>query len=305
LLPVIDWARGGWLIFRAIPLCIFAYSCQVQVVPTFFELNKPFRNRQSFFAITAFVVGLCAVLYLATGIFGYYLFGPKVRDNVLLSFDNNSDYLAVIAKLFMAIHVALAAPVMIFPARRLIRQYALTCVLGPMTADDEDDDQHSVGQANGDDDEHDEDMGYAKLDGEDRGGPSAVSNNRRMSGQNIRAQEMVVRSSVSSSTSLPYASNSSSSVAKPTSLVVQHDREPFESPSFSSSAASSSSSSPEAANGSATPAWLKRRLCGGVRVDTLIQSTLVVLLAAVIAVLVPQVEVVFGLLGATGGVVMV
>eukprot|EP01137_Pigoraptor_chileana_P023200 Opistho-2@7216 len=99
------------------PLCIFALCCHLQVVPVFTELPLPKRARFSRVSISTIV--MCSSLYIASGIFGYILFGEDVKGDVLASF-SPSDTVANVAKVLMVVHVVLAYPVALFPVRKAI-----------------------------------------------------------------------------------------------------------------------------------------------------------------------------------------
>jgi amino acid permease len=121
-LPSIEWIRESWTAIRVLPLCVFAFGCQVQAVPCFFELRPQFQNRASFAYIGAAVALVCGCIYAACGSFGYILFSTQVNGNILLSFSDH-DQLAVAVKLAMAIHIVLACPVIIYPTRALLRRF--------------------------------------------------------------------------------------------------------------------------------------------------------------------------------------
>lgn len=123
-LPAHEWAVHSWSVIRALPLCVFAFGCHLQGVSCFFELRPELRSRRVFCTVTLAVGGICATVYAACGIFGYVLFGAHVDGNVLLSFAA-TDAPAAAVKLAMAVHIALAAPVVVYPTRTMVRRLAL------------------------------------------------------------------------------------------------------------------------------------------------------------------------------------
>jgi hypothetical protein len=66
----------------------------------------------------------CVVVYQLTGIGGYVAFRSSTAGDVLLNL-HDRDASAAIAKILLAIHVALAYPVLLFPARAAITAVAV------------------------------------------------------------------------------------------------------------------------------------------------------------------------------------
>ena len=58
------------------------------------------------------------VLYSCTGVFGYLQFGEHVDGDIFVEFGYSTT--VSVAKVLMALHIAMAAPVLMFPARRCI-----------------------------------------------------------------------------------------------------------------------------------------------------------------------------------------
>ena len=78
-------ANPSFSIVLAVPLCIFALGCHLQVIPLFGELPNPVRPR--FPAVVVSTVASCGLLYIVTGFFGYIEWGDGTNSDVLTNFD--------------------------------------------------------------------------------------------------------------------------------------------------------------------------------------------------------------------------
>jgi len=106
----------------ALPIVIFAYSCQVNVWPIYDELKagddidkrRDMMMTASYYSI---ILSLCA--YTLVGYFGYYCYGPDVQGNVL----NNYPPAAASAAAFcMIVCIFAAFPMNFYPMRQAINQ---------------------------------------------------------------------------------------------------------------------------------------------------------------------------------------
>jgi Transmembrane amino acid transporter protein len=79
------------------------------------EGSKPVQRR--FHLAIGLSTILCYILYLLTGCFGYAAFGSNTQGDILNNLPSG-DTFADVAKIAMAIHVALVLPVIILPAKR-------------------------------------------------------------------------------------------------------------------------------------------------------------------------------------------
>eukprot|EP01087_Luapelamoeba_hula_P013641 TRINITY_DN389_c0_g1_i1.p1 TRINITY_DN389_c0_g1~~TRINITY_DN389_c0_g1_i1.p1 ORF type:complete len:529 (+),score=77.35 TRINITY_DN389_c0_g1_i1:235-1821(+) len=111
-----NWSPTGPVL--AVPLCLFALGCQMQIVPIYAELDE--KKRPYFTLVVAAAVATCAILYLGIGIVGYIQFGDDVEDNILKNFPNKGDNLIDSARITMCLHLILAYPVGLFPGRRCL-----------------------------------------------------------------------------------------------------------------------------------------------------------------------------------------
>lgn len=116
-----------WSIFEAMPIMLFAFSCPLQAVAVAFELNTGFegdaeQTDKSMKVATAITIILCGFMYLSVGLFGYIQFGPATVGIVLDNY-GESDAMANVARVLMAAHVALAYPVVSYPAQHGVLEY--------------------------------------------------------------------------------------------------------------------------------------------------------------------------------------
>lgn len=106
---------------NSLPLIMFAYCCQVNVYDIYRELGTPTEAKMMRVSWMG-MVGLCFVIYSCMGIFGYLDFRADVEGNVLrnLQYDVQRD--GVIAAAFVAITltVVVAFPLVVFPTRESI-----------------------------------------------------------------------------------------------------------------------------------------------------------------------------------------
>jgi amino acid permease len=98
-----------------VPISIFSLGNHCQIVPTFCELPKDLRKR--FLTPVLAAVMTCWVLYTLTGSFGYAAFRNATKGDVLLNFPVGIDIVSDAAKGLLGIHVLLAYPILVWPAR--------------------------------------------------------------------------------------------------------------------------------------------------------------------------------------------
>ena len=98
---------------------LFAFGCPLQTVATVSELPKNSDISLSMSIMkkaTFYTIMCCVCMYLGVGIFGYIQFGTDT-DGVILDNYANDDKLVNVARILMALHVALAYPVLFYPAQ--------------------------------------------------------------------------------------------------------------------------------------------------------------------------------------------
>ena len=79
-LPAVTYATTDGL-FRAIPVALFAYSCQTSLFPIVVEMRAKDRLRARSMVATSFT--MAGVLYMVVAVCGYVLFGDAIDANVL------------------------------------------------------------------------------------------------------------------------------------------------------------------------------------------------------------------------------
>lgn len=114
-------AHGSWLsVLQACPIFFYAFSCQVNVAQIYEELpgaNGEDKIRKMGW-VTWSAVGICGMLYASISIVTLMDFGKHVTPNILSSYDlDGAGPLLHIAFLAMALAVVMAFPLNIFPAR--------------------------------------------------------------------------------------------------------------------------------------------------------------------------------------------
>jgi len=119
------WPESFWDIIQAFPIIIFAFSCQVNVCAIFEELSptdatNELKSKQRIMAgITRKGVLLCVTLYICIGLFGFLDFANATDDNILNNYciRKTHDSLMTAASVFVAVAVVVAFPFNILPAR--------------------------------------------------------------------------------------------------------------------------------------------------------------------------------------------
>lgn len=120
-LPVAVASGGEFKWAMGLPIIVFSLGNHLQVVPVFLGLKStctksPLGTMRWVFASSS---GLCAVLYLLTGLAGLWQFGPAVAGNVLTMYPDTA-HVVTTAKILMALHIGLAYPLVLFPFRRAV-----------------------------------------------------------------------------------------------------------------------------------------------------------------------------------------
>lgn len=125
------WPSSFWEVIQALPIIIFAFSCQVNVCAIFEELAPAdatntsdaifmLRSKQRIMGrITRYGIMLCMTLYVCIGLFGYLDFAQGTLDNILNNYcvQSTHDPLMTAASAFVAVAVVVAFPFNILPAR--------------------------------------------------------------------------------------------------------------------------------------------------------------------------------------------
>ncbi len=76
-------------VLLALPILAFAQVCQMNVFPVVSELKDPTAKRIS--AISKGSIGLTWVVYVLSGVFGYFAFGNNIDSNIIQSYEDMQD----------------------------------------------------------------------------------------------------------------------------------------------------------------------------------------------------------------------
>ncbi|CAM9524509.1 unnamed protein product, partial [Ectocarpus fasciculatus] len=103
----------------AVPLILFAFAGILQVVSVMGEMSwdESGKTVRDMNLACNWTVLICAFIYIVVGVFGFIEFGDDTEGVILDDYDSD-DILANLGRLSMAIHVALAYPVILFPAQQ-------------------------------------------------------------------------------------------------------------------------------------------------------------------------------------------
>ena len=125
VLDEIEWVNlgkedsGGGLL-NALPIMLFAFSCQLNVYSIQSELEVPTMTRMSRIARGAILI--CLAIYIAIGVSGYLEFGKETKGNILLNYDPSAEPVMLIPFLGITLTVLMAFPMNIFPCRYTLNE---------------------------------------------------------------------------------------------------------------------------------------------------------------------------------------
>ncbi|KAI3806657.1 hypothetical protein L1987_22569 [Smallanthus sonchifolius] len=105
-------------LFTTVPVLVTAYICHHNVHPIDNELKDPTQMK----SIVKTSIILCSSVYIATGFFGYLLFGDHTQDDVLANFDGDlgipySLLINVVVRISYCLHLMLVFPIIFFSLR--------------------------------------------------------------------------------------------------------------------------------------------------------------------------------------------
>ncbi len=109
----LDW--GGYI--QAIPIIMIAFTCQINVIPIYNELERASARR--FGKVTFRSVAISFSVYIIMGIFGYLNFRGNTNANILTNYcvNKTKDPLHISAYIAILATIALAFPLSVFPLR--------------------------------------------------------------------------------------------------------------------------------------------------------------------------------------------
>ncbi|KAJ0547223.1 putative amino acid transporter, transmembrane domain-containing protein [Helianthus annuus] len=105
-------------LFTTVPVLVTAYICHHNVHPIDNELKDPTQMK----SIVKTSIMLCSSVYIATGFFGYLLFGDHTQDDVLANFDGDlgipySSLINDVVRISYCLHLMLVFPIIFFSLR--------------------------------------------------------------------------------------------------------------------------------------------------------------------------------------------
>jgi amino acid permease len=124
LADVTLWPTSFNNIVAAMPIIMFAFTCQVNVFSIYDELEIKAPKRMERVSVGA--VKTCVAAYLLMGVFGYLDFGGTTNSNILLNYcvSHTHNGLMISSFVCIVITIVMAFPLNIFPCR-----YTLEVVL--------------------------------------------------------------------------------------------------------------------------------------------------------------------------------
>ncbi|XP_019458311.1 PREDICTED: probable sodium-coupled neutral amino acid transporter 6 isoform X1 [Lupinus angustifolius] len=118
LMPKFTGQESFWKLFTTIPILVTAYICHHNVHPIDNELKDPTHMK----SIVRTSLLLCASVYVATSLFGFFLFGDKTQDDVLANFDGDlgipyGSFLNDVVRMSYGAHLILVFPIVFYSLR--------------------------------------------------------------------------------------------------------------------------------------------------------------------------------------------
>ncbi|KAG4962562.1 hypothetical protein AAZX31_14G090200 [Glycine max] len=118
LMPKFTGLESFWKLFTTIPILVSAYICHHNVHPIENELQDPSQMK----AIVRTSLLLCSSVYIATSLFGFFLFGDNTLDDILANFDGDlgvpyGSFLTDIVRVSYGIHLILVFPIVFYSLR--------------------------------------------------------------------------------------------------------------------------------------------------------------------------------------------
>ncbi|XP_077990701.1 putative sodium-coupled neutral amino acid transporter 6 [Glandiceps talaboti] len=110
----------------AVPIIVYSFSCQIAVLPIFYELERPSKDRMQ--NVVYVSIAASFTIYMFIALFGYLTFYDNVQSDLLKSYMtyNPHDTLMLVARLAVLISFTFTVPLTLFPSRK-----ALTFLIAP------------------------------------------------------------------------------------------------------------------------------------------------------------------------------
>eukprot|EP00808_Paulinella_micropora_P026083 g81891.t1 len=102
-------------VFLALPIVVFAFSCQQVMPPIYKEFREQGGSIQDISKAVRGALALSLISYVWVGLFGYLQYGGAAKDNILSNFPQNAS--SNVLWLTMAGSILLSYPVIVFPCR--------------------------------------------------------------------------------------------------------------------------------------------------------------------------------------------
>lgn len=123
MLPDLSSKAAIFQIFAVIPIMTNAYICHFNVPPIYNELRN--KNVTKMNRVGRMSLAFCTIVYAATALSGYLLFGQATADDILSNFDTNldipyNDFINYVIRVGYAVHIMLVFPLIFFALRLTI-----------------------------------------------------------------------------------------------------------------------------------------------------------------------------------------
>ena len=103
--------------FLVVPDICFGYQCHVSVIPIYSCMKK--RTLKNFTHSVSLAILICACCYTLSAVYGYWTFGSKVDDDVLMSYNGGS--LVYAGMYAMALKIITTYPILLFCGREAVK----------------------------------------------------------------------------------------------------------------------------------------------------------------------------------------
>merc|ERR1712216_660323 len=118
--PSLFWPMSFLDVVQAMPIMMFAFTCQVNVFAIYSELERPSLRRMNM--VSRGAVGICFIVYALMGVFSFSDPKPDTSANILDNYCimEHSDPYVMVGFVAITITILMAFPLNIFPCRYTI-----------------------------------------------------------------------------------------------------------------------------------------------------------------------------------------